>query len=298
VLFAACLLAAAPAAAPPPALAAPGREVPAAAGPAAEAPAPAPRVAAFPAGALYAPYLADPHSPGFGVMLVGVPEVGAAESGDLRTALKLGGSFGLLRVSSRERPERALQIEIAAGFYGQFDIDHQLDNLGWDGIYGLVATAAARPGLQLKAGVMHTSSHVGDEYAERTGRRRIGYTREEAVAGVSWQAAPRWRLYGEAAWGYLLRLEERQQPGRLQAGVERSVPAARGGRWGWYAAADLQAFEERDWRLDAALEVGLTVPAGDRRWRVGAGWYDGRLPIGEFFEDDESYLLLGLWLDL
>lgn len=273
----------------------PGAELAAASDPAA---APPVRFRLFPEEKIYPPYLADPHRPGFGVMLLGFTDPAAAESGDLRAALKLGGRFAVLRVCSRERPGRALQLAIEAGFYGQFDTEHQLDNLGWDGIYGLLLTAVPGDRVQLKAGVMHTSSHVGDEYAERTGRLRIGYTREELAAGVSWQPRPRWRLYGEGGWGYVLRIEQIQEPGRLQAGIEREVPAVWGGRWGWYAALDLQAFEERDWRVDPTVQVGLTAPAGERRWRVGLGFHDGRVPIGEFFQVDESFVVLGLWLDL
>jgi hypothetical protein len=40
-------------------------------------------------------------------------------------------------------------------------------------------------------------------------------------------------------------------------------------------------------------QVGLAVPAGERRWRVGVGFRDGRVPIGEFFQVEEGLLLLG-----
>lgn len=259
---------------------------------------PAPRLHLFPEEKLYPPYLADPHRPGFGIMVLGFPAVGAADSGDLRAALKLGGRFAVLRVGARDDPRRQLQVAIEAGFYGQFDVEHQLDNLGWDGIYGLLVTATPRPSLQVKTGTMHTSSHVGDEYAERTGRKRINYTREELVAGVSWEPARHWRLYGEGGRAYGIRTEELQEPGRLQAGIEYQELSAWGGRWGWYAAIDLQAFEERDWTIDPTVQVGLTAPAGERRWRVGVGYHDGRVPIGEFFQIDERFVVLGLWLDL
>lgn len=255
----------------------------------------------FPEGVLYTPYVAEIRHPGFGVTLLGVADVGAAESGDQRFGLKLGGRFGLLRVSPRGS-DRLWQVSMEAGFYGQFDIDHSLDNLGWDGLYGATLTTARadRGGLAFKLAMNHISSHVGDEYAERTGRRRIGYTREELALGVSWRPAERWRSYAEAAWGYELRQRDVQQPGRLEAGLEYEAPGTVGrtGRWGTYAALDVNAWEERDWRPSVAVEAGFVAPSGDRRWRAGLAYYDGQLPIGEFFQVDETYLLAGLWLDL
>jgi hypothetical protein len=253
----------------------------------------------FPAGELYPPYLADLHRPGFGLVQVHAASTTVDDAGDRRFDLRLGGSFGLLRLRPRDRPDRGWQLDVVAGFDGQFDVDRSYDNIGWDGNYGLSLVTARDHGLAFKVGVYHTSSHVGDEYAERTGRRRIGYTREELVAGLSWTPAARWRLYAETGWAYDRRNEELQEPGRLQAGVEHTAPATLwGGRLGWFAAADLSATEERDRSVDASIQAGLLVLSGPRRWRLAAGFYDGRSTLGEFFQDDERFLTLGLWLDL
>jgi hypothetical protein len=149
----------------------------------------------------------------------------------------------------------------------------------------------------VQIGTKHISSHVGDEYAERTGRRRIDYTREEVAAGAIWSVTPRWRTYAEAGWGFAPKEEVGQEPGRLQLGLEHEVPGSLGqGRLGWFAALDLGAMEERDWQVDPSLRIGLLVPAGDRRWRVGLGVHEGTVPLGEFFQVDETYVALGLWL--
>jgi hypothetical protein len=251
----------------------------------------APGFQAFPPSNLYPRYVADPRSPQFGVMLLAFPSPGIPDSGDQRVGLKLGGRFGLLRVHS-------WQMDIEAGLSGQFDIEHSLDNLGWDGTYAFLVSSEIRPGVHLQFGTKHVSSHVGDEYAERTGRRRIGYTREELAAGASWSFAPRWRGYAEAGWGYATKKEIGQEPGRLQLGLEHEAAGSlREGRLGWYAALDLGSMEERGWQIDPTLQLGLLVPSGDRRWRVGLGYHDGSVPIGEFYQVDEPYIALGLWLD-
>lgn len=257
----------------------------------------------LPEGVLYPPYLAEIRRPGLGAGVIGVAEAGADDSGDLRFGLKLGGRFGLLRVAPRAS-DRLWQLSLEAGFYGQFDIDHSLDNLGWDGLYGLTVTTAGKDGrgAAVKLAVNHISSHVGDEYAERTGRLRIGYTREEVAVGVSWRPMPsaRWRSYAEGAWAHVTRNEELQDPGRLEAGIEYDAPGVLGrtGRWGTYAALDLNAWQERDWRPSVGAAAGFRAAAGDRTWRLGVAVYDGQVPLGEFFQVDERYVILGAWMDL
>jgi hypothetical protein len=245
----------------------------------------------FPATNLYPGYVADPRRPQFGVALLAFPDPRIADSGDQRVGLKLGGRFGLVRV-------QGWQLDIEAGFTGQFDIDHSLDNIGWDGIYGFLLSSDLGHGVQVQVGGKHISSHVGDEYAERTGRRRIDYTREELAAGAAWSIDGRWRTYAEVGWGFAPREEVGQEPGRLQLGVEHEAAGSLGGgRAGWYAALDLGAFEERGWQVDPSLQIGLLVPSGDRRWRTGLTVHTGGVPLGEFFREDETYIALGLWLD-
>ena len=58
--------------------------------------------------------------------------------------------------------------------------------------------------VSIKVASRHASSHVGDEYAERTGRTRIVYTRNELAGGISQKIDDWWRAYGEVGWGYSL----------------------------------------------------------------------------------------------
>ena len=257
-------------------------------------------VVLFPPGDFYPPYIADPHRAGFGLLRRSYSELGIADSGDSRYGLKLGGRFGLARVQPPDSPDRGWQLGVEAGFNGLFDVDNSYDNIGWDGIYGLIFTQAIGDGLAVKLGALHnTSSHVGDEYAERTGRRRLGYTRQEFIAGVSWSVTSRWRTYAETGRAYEMGEPALQRRDRAQLGLEYEHRRALwDGRLGWYAAADVSATEERAWRRDVALQLGLSAYSGGRRWRLGLEHYRGRPFIGEFFQNTERYTALGLWLDL
>jgi hypothetical protein len=252
-----------------------------------------------PAGNLYPEGMADPYRAVFGLLYMHVSSSDIPDSGSTRFGLKAGGRFGLLRLQRSGTPERGWQLGIEAGFVGVFDVDRGYDNIGWDGVYGLMLTHRLSSSLALKLGAHHTSAHVGDEYQERVGRRRIEYTREEARLGLSWSMRPRWRSYVELGWGYDLRTRELQEPGRAQVGLSYAAPDTLwSGRAGWYAALDLSAFEERDWELGLSTQVGLSIGSDQRRWRLGLEYYDGRCTLGEFFFHDESYLALGLWVDL
>jgi hypothetical protein len=253
---------------------------------------------AFPAELVSRPYLSDPLQPRFGVDLSNVSALDIEDSGDTRFGLRLGGRFGLVRYAPGAHPERPWQLDIEAGFYGQFDIDQNQDNLAWDGIYGLVLAKRMSERLDLRVALRHFSSHIGDEFEERTGRQRINYTREESLVGIAWKPVESWRLYWEAAWGHELRDPELQEPGRGQAGVEYRSPRPLFWRFSGYSALNLNAFEESEWKVDTTLQIGLSIPAGSREWRTGIEYYDGRVPLGQFFQARERWISLGLWLDL
>ncbi len=256
-------------------------------------------VSLFPDGTLFPTYIADPHRTGFGLEVLGAADRSIPQSSGTRFRLSLGGRFGLLALHPDWLEGWRSQLVLEAGFTGQFDIESSLDNIGWDGVYGLQVEARRADGLAVKIGTRHVSSHVGDEYAERTGRRRIGYTREEILAAVSWRPRAKLRAYAEAGWAYGTGNDTLQEEGRAQVGLEyTSSPSPEPQRWTWYAAVDASATEEREWKLNPSLHLGFAFRTGERDWRVGIGYSDGRVPIGEFFFRDEAYLVLGLWLDV
>jgi hypothetical protein len=246
----------------------------------------------------YPQYIADPIRAQSALIILGLFDSEIPATGDARFGLRLGGRFAMVRLHPASNPEVGWQLDFEGGFSGHFDIDYSLDVIGWDGVFGLQLSWKPTERLGLRFGTLHDSAHVGDEYAERTGRQRIGYTREELILGVSWAASGRWRLYAETGYGY--GLEEFQAPLRAQAGIERMGRRTFfAQRLSWYAALDLRAYEEADWRPRTTAQIGLILPfsRGSGRYRFAVEYASGRSVLGEFFRHDESYMGVGWYFD-
>ena len=252
----------------------------------------------FPAGEVQPVYIADLHRPMTAVMPQFYTRTGIYDSTDLRTGLAVGGRFGIFRLDPATPGGRSWQLSVDAGLNAQFDSNNKLDNIGWDGKYGLSLTTATGGRLSFRVAILHDSAHIGDEYADRTGRTRIDYTREEFAFGVAVRVARRLRAYAEGGYGYYL-LTEEQRPWRAHGGLEYTARRSLiGGRFAWYAAVDFSGTEEREWRLDTSVQTGITTTAGGRRWRIGVQYNDGAPPMGEFFQDTEAWFTVGLWIDM
>jgi Protein of unknown function (DUF1207) len=253
----------------------------------------------FPAGDIYPVYVADPQRSTNAVVEGFYVRTRIPETSSPRTFLAGGGRIGMLRIDSSAPGGRYWQVSIEAGMDALFDAQFKNDAVGWDGNYGLtVTTATSTSTLAFKVAVLHLSSHLGDEYQERTGATRTNYTREELAVGVAWRFRPRWRAYGEAGIAYLMRSDD-QDPWRWQTGVEYEArPTVFGGRMAWYGAVDLSALEERGWRLDTALQGGLVTRSGGRAYRIFVQWYDGRVTLGQFTRYSEASVAIGFKMDL
>jgi hypothetical protein len=249
---------------------------------------------------LYPTYVADPRRPVFALTMIDAIESDIPAAGDSRYGIRMGARFGILDFLPPEDPSGGLQLAGEVGYLAQFDRESSTDNIGWDGLYGIHLAWRARPDLVLRVGIAHDSSHLGDEYIENTGATRIEYTREEYLAGMRF--AP-WKCvctYAEYGFGHYLGNEDLMEEGRVQLGLEiEPEPTWWNRRLAPFVALDASAYEENDWEENITVQVGLVHPAaGGGHWRLGLEYYDGRSPIGEFFQEHERHLAFGLWIDL
>lgn len=253
----------------------------------------------FPTTDLYRSYIADPRHPRFSIKMMYMTQRGIAETTRLRMSTSVGGSFGLFRIHADGRPDRGFQLQIGAGIFAQWDALMALDGIGWDGVYHILGTWTVGEQTALKLGINHMSSHIGDEYIENTGRKRIQYTREEIVAGISYILAKNWRAYVEPGYVYEA-IKPPREHWRLQGGLEyESDPILFDGFAGWFVALDAKSYEENDWNWSTAAQVGIALPINSLgpTHRVGLEYYRGRSPMGEFFQEYENHLALGWWIE-
>jgi Protein of unknown function (DUF1207) len=255
-------------------------------------------VVLFPAGDIFPVYIADPYRPNNVLDQRFYTRTEIPETASPQTALSAGGRFGVLRIEPLSPSGRAWQVSLEAGLDVLFDAQHKLDSIGWDGNYGLSVTTAAGGPLSLRFALLHLSAHLGDEYQDRTGRRRLNYTREELAIGGAWRLGPRSRAYGEFGVAYKMR-SDTQAPWRFQGGLEhQGEPRLLRKQFAWYAAADISSLQERDWRLDSAFEGGLVKWTNSRAYRIGVGYHNGRSTLGEFTQASESWVSLFLKIDM
>ena len=149
------------------------------------APANGNNILAFPPADFYPAYLADPRRAQTAIKLTGIFDSDIDDASRSRFNHALGRRFGLARFGD-ESAYKAWQIDLDIGYYASFDIKSHLDNIGWDGIYGLYFSRKLSPTRFIRFGTLHDSAHLGDEYIEETGRERIRYTREELIAAMAW----------------------------------------------------------------------------------------------------------------
>jgi len=245
----------------------------------------------FPIDQLYPDYIANPLRSTFSAKSLFFEKTSIANTSRRRFDLKLGGRLGLYRKNS-------WQLTLEGGFHGQFDADNSEDNIGWDGIYALSLDIHTSEALAYRLGIHHISSHVGDELAERTGRQRINYTRQETRAGIMWTFSPHWQSYAEIAWGHDLRNKSLQRPWRTELGIQYEKPQYFFKQLGWYIALDHSLYEENNWDINTTMQMGIVSEQNKRHWRLGLEYYNGRSQLGEFFQDREKYIGIGIWIDI
>ena len=253
----------------------------------------------FPDKTIYPHYIADPLQPTSSFRYIYFDKTTIDDTSDNRLDIKLGGTFLLAEWKSQDNSFPIFQLALDGGFHGQFDLKNKVDNIGWNGIYGLRLFYRLNNELAFNIGSKHISSHVGDELQERTGRTRINYTREEVLVGLVWSFNRNTDIYIDFAHAYDIGNEALQAPWRMQTGLQYQSPNILWNQqFGWYAAVDISTFEESDWDKNITLQTGIYTDRDTRTWRIGVELYDGRAQISEFFQDRERYIGVGIWYNL
>ena len=256
----------------------------------------------FPQDQIFCPLLADPKEPrSFVSWLRGTFRSLDDPSGTGTTigSVGVGDSFGLIRWNGRE-PGDGVQLDLVGSIFAQFDLRAASNDLiNADYIIGLPLTIR-RNGFSIRTKVYHQSSHLGDEFllrSEDIERDNLSFESFEFLASQEMGAL---RVYGGGE-----RVFHREPSSVatkiMHAGAELRTPRAGAQLIGGF---DVKASELHNWSPATSSRLGVQfVRSGasnhpSRLVTLMLEMYQGPSPYGQFFQDDISYVGVGLHFSL
>lgn len=249
---------------------------------------------------VYPLYVADPRRPrmhiGLGAVNTDIPNT---SEGIIN--LDVGTRLTLLKMQRGSESANEFSLDIEGGIFSQFDWINGLDNIGWDGRYGVYIASDWYDLFVARFGHRHISAHLGDEYIEETGRKRINYTRDDLRVGIGYRLTKSTLVYLEPSWAWHLGNSQLQNKWAIEGGIQYQGPYTLWkGSAGYYAGVHISSFEENNWDPNVACQVGVRIKRDPRRTklRFGLEGYTGRAKLGEFALDfDETYITAGFFVD-
>ena len=245
----------------------------------------------LPQGLIYRSYQAGVHESRLGIVLL------ESDNNPYWDAA-LGGRVGLLRFGSADaiRPQ-GWQLDFEGASLPRLTLDDARELESVDFRAGVPLTYGVGD-WQFKFAYYHLSSHMGDEFALRTGllASRINYVRDSLVLGASYYPIPLVRLYAESA--YAMNYQGGAQPWEFQFGTEISQPGPTGFRGTPFVALNAHLREELDFGGDFTAQAGWLWrdPAG-RTLRLGGHYFNGKSSQFQFFDTSEEQIGAGMWYD-
>ena len=216
---------------------------------------------------------------------------------DMVWDVALGGRAGLLRFGSPNSvlPE-GIQLDLEGAVLLRMDIEHDRDMMANDFRAGVPLTFGGKK-WQFKFAYYHLSSHMGDEYALRTGTPRLNYVRDSIVVAVARRFGDHWRAYGETAWAFFT--GDETEPWEFQVGLEYSpISPARGFRGTPFAAANVHVFQEHDFSGYFCCQAGWQWRGKNNQlFRIGLQYLNGYDDQFEFHNQSTEKIGLGIWYD-
>lgn len=257
----------------------------------------------FPSDQIFCPILADPkEARSFASVLRGTfPSIEKPSGkGTAIASVGLGDSFGLVRWGGPNAGE-GVQLDVVGAIFAQFDLDSVSNDLiNADYIIGLPLTIR-RDGFSVRARVYHQSSHLGDEYLLRsTEIQRENLSFESLELLLSQELGPL-RVYGGGE-RIFRRDPETVKPSLFHVGAE--LRSGRAGPVQLVSGVDLKSTEQHNWSQAVSGRAGVELARAERSGHplrlvtILLEMYKGPSPYGQFFQEDISYVGVGIHFSL
>jgi hypothetical protein len=211
----------------------------------------------------------------------------------------IGGIFPLVRLAEWEGGGAVLSLD--GRVFGRFRVEHPTrDDMGQDWYVG-GAVEAARHRWSGRLAVIHRSSHLGDEFVEATGARRIEFGSEQLDVLAAYEAPGAVRLYGGGAWIFrsYLRWDDRLEAmgihdrALVQLGADGEWQPWADPRFHVLAGAEYYTAERSGWRPALSAVAGIGVRE-TRSLQLKVRAFSGPSHMGQFFLTDERYMSVEL----
>jgi hypothetical protein len=226
--------------------------------------------------------------------------VAPASGTEVQASAAIGGTIPLLQLVGGR-----VVVAAQAGVFARFRIERpSRDDLGQDWVVGVpIEVAWSRMSARIR--IVHRSSHLGDEFTEATGARRIEMG-GESIDGLFAYRVSGIRLYGGGGWIFHSNTDNTDvlvRRGRLdrftvQAGADTEMRPFGDPRLSLVAGADWQSAERTAWRGTLGFAGALRVQMGTREARLAARYAGGNSALGQFFLTPEEVWTLELVLGL
>jgi hypothetical protein len=258
---------------------------------------------AFPQDQIFCPTIADPKEARsfVGLQRGTFPSLDdPSGKGTTIASVGLGDNFGLVRWGG-PAPNEGVQLDVTGSIFAQFDLGAPSNDLiNADYLIGLPLTFR-RSGFSTRIRIYHQSSHLGDEYllrSEDIERENLSFESLEILASQEIGALG---LYGGGE--RIFRREPETLPAKLfHGGAE--LRTGRAGPVQLVAGIDFKTTDLYDWSPALSGRVGVEfarrglIDHPARLVTLMLEVYEGPSPYGQFFQDDISYVGVGLHFGL
>lgn len=266
----------------------------------------------LPGTSLFHPLIADPLEPRFTLGLLKTnllntqgPErpaffVSEDDKSDVVAAVGIGMAFPFVALKTWE--DGGVNLTGHVGVFSRFRIENpSRDDMGQDWVVG-GGIEVLKDQFAGRARIHHRSSHLGDEFTEVFGAKRIEFGGEALEAVASYLDETGVRLYGGGSYIFhsntastvILQTLQREDKYTVQAGADGEWYKWSGGHLGVHGGMDFQAAQRTKWQGAFSALGGVAFRRDNnstaRELRLSLRYFTGPSPMGEFFLTRERYV--------